>query len=88
MGLRLSPDAAKKSTFIKHLGKCKWKVAPFRLVLLPSNYLKAIQDTLLKEKVEINMVTTRAKSVEQDQLTPKLPDLQIKVWDIFETSDK
>ena len=43
---------------------------------------------VLKEKVEINMVTTRAKSAEQDQLTPKLPDLQIKVRDIFKTSDK
>ena len=43
---------------------------------------------VLKEKVEINMVTTHAKSAEQDQLTPKLPDLQIKVWDIFKTSDK
>ena len=43
---------------------------------------------ILKKKAEINMVTTRAKSAEQDQLTPKLPDLQIKVWDIFKTSDK
>ena len=43
---------------------------------------------VLKKKAEINMVTTRAKSAEQDQLTPKLPDLQIKVWDIFKTSDK
>ena len=43
---------------------------------------------VLKEKVEINMVTTRTKSAEQDQLTPKLPDLQIKVRDIFKTSDK
>ena len=43
---------------------------------------------VLKEKVEINMVTTHAKSAEQDQLTPKLPDLQIKVWDIFKTLDK
>ena len=34
------------------------------------------------------MVSTRTKSAEQDQLTPKLPDLQIKVRDIFETSDK
>ena len=42
----------------------------------------------LKEKVEINMVTTRTKSAEQDQLTLKLLDLQIKVWDIFKTSDK
>ena len=43
---------------------------------------------VLIEKVKINMVTTHAKSAEQDQLTPKLLDLQIKVWDIFETSDK
>ena len=43
---------------------------------------------VLKEKVEINMATTRAKSAEQNQLTPKLPDLQIKVRDIFKTSDK
>ena len=43
---------------------------------------------VLKEKVEINMVTTRAKSAEQDQLIPKLLDLQIKVRDIFKTSDK
>ena len=42
---------------------------------------------VLKEKVEINMVTTRAKSAEQDQLTSKLPNLQIKVQDIFKTSD-
>ena len=43
---------------------------------------------VLKEKAEINMVTTRAKSAEQDQLPTKLPDLQIKVQDIFKTSDK
>ena len=43
---------------------------------------------VLKEKVDIKMVTTRAKSAEQDQLTLKLPDLQIKVQDIFKTSDK
>ena len=42
--LRLSPDAAKKSTFITH--KFKWKVAPFGLALLPSYYSKAMQDTL------------------------------------------
>ena len=52
---------------------------------VPLNNAKPL---VLKEKVEINMVTTRAKSAEQDQLTPKLPDLQIKVWDIFKTSDK
>ena len=45
-GLRLSPDAAKKSAFITHLGKFEWKVAPFRLALLPSYYSKAMQDTL------------------------------------------
>ena len=43
---------------------------------------------ILKKKVEINMVTTHAKSAEQDQLTRKLPVLQVKVWDIFKTSDK
>ena len=43
---------------------------------------------ILKKKVEINMITTHAKSVEQDQLTRKLPVLQVKVWDIFKTSDK
>ena len=45
-GLRLSPDAAKKSAFITHLGKFEWKVAPFGLALLPSYYSKAMQDTL------------------------------------------
>ena len=43
---------------------------------------------ILKKEVEINMVSTHAKSAEQDQLTPKLLDLQIKVWDIFTTLDK
>ena len=42
----LSPDAARKSTFITQLGKFEWKVAPFGLVLLPSYYSKAMQDTL------------------------------------------
>ena len=45
-GLRLSPDTAKKSTFITHLGKFEWNVAPFGLALLPSYYSKAMQDTL------------------------------------------
>ena len=45
-GLRLSPDTAKKSTFITHLGKFKWKVAPFGLALLPSYFSKAMQNTL------------------------------------------
>ena len=43
---------------------------------------------ILKKKAEINMVTTCAKSAEQEQLTLKLLDLQIKVWNIFKTSDK
>ena len=33
-------------------------------------------------------MTTCTKSAEQDKLTPKLPDLQIRVRDIFKTSDK
>ena len=45
-GLRLLPDAARKSAFITHLGKFEWKVAPFGLALLPSYYSKAMQDTL------------------------------------------
>ena len=45
-GLRLSPDAAKKSTFITHLGKFEWKKVPFGLALLASYYSKAMQDTL------------------------------------------
>ena len=45
-GLKLSPDTAKKSAFITHLGKFEWRVAPFELALLPSYYSKAMQDTL------------------------------------------
>ena len=45
-GLRLSPDAAKKSTFITHLGKFEWNIALFRLALLPSYFSKAMQDML------------------------------------------
>ena len=55
------------------------------------NYNVPLHNTvpiILKKKAEINMVITCAKSAEQDQLTPKLPDLQIKVWDILKTSDK
>ena len=40
---------------------------------------------ILKEKAEINMVTTHAISAEQEQLTPKLLDLQIRVRDTFKT---
>ena len=43
---------------------------------------------ILKRKAEVNMVTTHAKSAEQEQLTPKLLDLQIWVRDIFKTLDK
>ena len=42
----ISPDAAKKSAFITHIGKFEWNVAPFGLALLPSYYSKAMQDTL------------------------------------------
>ena len=38
---------------------------------------------ILKKKAEINMVTTHARSAEQE-----LPDLQIKVQDIFKTLNK
>ena len=37
----------------------------------------------LKEKAEINMVQTHTKTAEQENITPKPPELQIKVWDIF-----
>ena len=43
---------------------------------------------ILKKKAEVNMVITHAKSAEQEQLTPKLPDLQTRVRDIFKTLDK
>ena len=44
--LKLSPDAAKKSAFITHLGKSQWNVAPFESAFLPSYYSKLMQDTL------------------------------------------
>ena len=46
------------------------------------------QPIILKRKAEVNMVITHAKSAEQEQLTPKLLDLQIRVRDIFKPSDK
>ena len=49
--------------------------------------LHNVEPLILKKKAEINMVTTHAKSAEQDQLTLKLPDLQIKVRDIFKILD-
>ena len=45
-GLKLSPDAAKKSAFVTHLRKFQWNVAPFGLALLPSYYSMAMQNTL------------------------------------------
>ena len=39
-GLKLSPDTAKKSAFITHLGKFEWNVVSFGLALLPSYYSK------------------------------------------------
>ena len=36
-----------------------------------------------EKKAEVNMAVTRAKSAEQEQLTPKLLDLQIRVRDIL-----
>ena len=43
---------------------------------------------ILKKKAEVNMVINCAKSVEQEQLTLKLLDLQIRVRNIFKISDK
>ena len=43
-GLKLSPDAAKKSAFITHLGKFQWNIA--HLDWPYSYYSKAMQDTL------------------------------------------
>ena len=42
----MDSDHHQKSAFITHLGKFKWKVAPFGLALLQSYYSKAMQDTL------------------------------------------
>ena len=50
--------------------------------------LQNTEPLILKKKDEVNMVTTCAKSVEQGKLIPSLLDLQIKVRDIFKTSDK
>ena len=50
--------------------------------------LQNTESIILKKKAEVNMVITRPKSVEQEQLTPKLPDLQIRVRKTFKTSDK
>ena len=52
---------------------------------IPLHNTKSI---ILKEKAEVNIVFTHAKSAEEEQLTPKLLDLQIRVWDIIKTLDK
>ena len=51
----------------------------------PLQNTKAI---ILKKKAEVFMVITLAKTAEQEKTTPKLPDLQIKVRDIFKMLDK
>ena len=43
---------------------------------------------ILKNKAEVNMVITHAKSAEQEQLTLKLPELQMSIRDIFIPLDK
>ena len=50
--------------------------------------LHSTEPIILKKKAEVNMVTSHAKSAEQEKLTPKLPDLQIRVRDILRTLDK
>ena len=57
--LKLSPDAAMKSTFITQLGKFQWNIAPLGLMLLPSYYSKAMQDKLSGlEEFTRNYMTT------------------------------
>ena len=53
-----------------------------------STPLHNTEPIILKKKAEVNMVITCAKSAEQEQLTLKLLDLQIRVRDIFKISDK
>ena len=43
---------------------------------------------ILKEKNKVNMVTTHAQATVQGTTKQKLPELQVKVRDIFKTSDK
>ena len=52
------------------------------------NTVSTTEPLFLKKKAEVNLVPTCAKSDEQEKLTPKFPDLQIRVWDIFKMSDK
>ena len=42
----------------------------------------------LDDKMEINMVQTRAQTAGWDTDTQKLPELQVRVWDILKVSDK
>ena len=50
--------------------------------------LQNTEPLILKKKAQVNMVTSCTKSAEREKLMPTLLDLQIKVRDIFKTSDK
>ena len=42
----------------------------------------------LEDNAEISMVQTHAKTAEQENVKPKLPELQVRVRDIFKVPDK
>ena len=98
--LKLSPEAAEKSAFITHLGKIEYEKGSLNLIADSLSRLRTgehyehntslhnTEPIILKKKAEVNMVTTCAKSTEQEKLTPKLPDLQIRLKDILKTLDK
>ena len=50
--------------------------------------LHKTEPIILKNKAEVNMVITCAKSSKKEKLTPKLDNLQIMVRDTFKTWDK
>ena len=80
-GLKLSPHAAKKSAFITHLGKFKWKVAPFGLALLPSYYSKAMQETLsgledFARNYMDDVIISSFTETEHQTSVPKIPRTQ------------
>ena len=50
--------------------------------------LQNTEPIILKKKAKVSMVTTHAKSAEQEKSTPRLLDLQIRVRDVFKMSDK
>ena len=78
----------------------EYKKGSFNLVVISLSRLRTgehynhkfpLQNTeplILKKKAEVNMVTTHAKSAEQEKLTPKLPVLKIKVRNIFKMFNK